>query len=299
MTKRNIGFVGLGSMGFAIFKRLVVTDVALHVFDISAEAMDRAADLGATRHSSPRSVADSAEVVFACLPSVAVSKEVALGSEGIHLGSRVKIYVECSTIGRRAIRDLEESLEAHGIQLIDAPVSGGPKAADKGTLAVMASGPRKSLDEVLPLLRLFGSKVFEVGPEVGMAQMMKLVNNLVSAANMTSTFEAAVLGAKAGINPATMVEILNSGTARNTATETKLPLAILTGTFDFGATIDIIYKDVTLALAEAETLGVPMWVGQNTAQLWRHAITQGGGSQDYTTLIKYMEAWAGVEVRAR
>lgn len=194
--------------------------------------------------------------------------------------------------------ELGQSLAEHNIALIDAPVSGGPKGADNGTLSVMASGPAAALAAVMPVLREFGAKVFEVGSEPGMAQMMKLVNNLVSAANMASAFEATVLGAKAGLDAQMMVDVLNASTGRNTATETKLPLAILTGTFDYGARVDVIYKDVQLGLQEAETLGVPMWVGQNTGQLWRHAMTQGAGAADYTTLIKFMEAWAGVEVRA-
>ena len=162
--------------------------------------------------------------------------------------------------------ELGQSLAEHNIALIDAPVSGGPKGADNGTLSVMASGPAAALAAVMPVLREFGAKVFEVGAEPGMAQMM--------------------------------VDVLNASTGRNTATETKLPLAILTGTFDYGARVDVIYKDVQLGLQEAETLGVPMWVGQNIGQLWRHAMTQGAGAADYTTLIKFMEAWAGVEVRA-
>ena len=295
---QKIGFIGLGAMGGAIARRLQRAGARLHVFDVDPEAVSRMVESGALAESSPRAVANQAEIVISCLPNGCISREVALGSEGVIHGHRMRIYVDCATIGRTSMIALGQSLAEHNIALIDAPVSGGPKGADNGTLSVMASGPAAALAAVMPVLREFGAKVFEVGAEPGMAQMMKLVNNLVSAANMASAFEATVLGAKAGLDAQMMVDVLNASTGRNTATETKLPLAILTGTFDYGARVDVIYKDVQLGLQEAETLGVPMWVGQNIGQLWRHAMTQGAGAADYTTLIKFMEAWAGVEVRA-
>lgn len=255
---------------------------------------------GAVAESSPRAVADQAELVIACLPNGRICHEAALGEQGAVHGSRLRVYVDSSTIGRAAMVEIGQGLAARGVALVDAPISGGPKAADKGTLAVMAAGTATALEHAMPALREFGAKVFVIGAEPGMAQMMKLVNNIVSATNMAAAFEAAVLGAKAGIDPTLMVEVLNASTARNTATETKLPMAILPGTFDYGARLDIMYKDVQLGLAEAEALGVPMWIGQNTGQLWRHAMTRSAdaGARDYTTLIQVMEGWAGVQVRA-
>lgn len=296
---QKIGFLGVGAMGGGIARRLQLAGAQLHVYDPSAAAVEGMVQGGAIAEASPRAVADQADIVFACLPNAAICHEVALGADGAVHGSRLRLYVECSTIGRRAMIAISEGLAAHGVTLVDSPISGGPRAADKGTLSVMASGPHAAVEELLPLLRAIGPNVFQVGPEPGMAQMMKLCNNLVSAANMTAAFEAAVLGTKAGLDPQMIVDVFNVSTARNTATETKLPQAILTGTFDFGARVDIMFKDVTLGLQEAEALGVPMWVGQNTGQIFRHAMTQGAGAQDYTTLIQFMEEWAGVQVRAR
>jgi 3-hydroxyisobutyrate dehydrogenase-like beta-hydroxyacid dehydrogenase len=299
LAQTSIGFIGLGAMGGAIAQRLQNSGLHLHVHDIDEAAVGRRVAAGATAHKSPRAVADHAEVVIACLPSASISEEVALGDDGVVHGTGVRIYIECSTIGRAPIAVIATQLAAREITLIDAPVSGGPRGAERGTLSVMASGPDSARSQVMPILSAFGAKVFEVGPEAGMAQMMKLVNNLVSATNMASAFEAVVLGAKAGLDAQMMVDVLNASTGRNSATETKLPQAVLTGTFDYGARVDIIYKDVQLGLQEAELLGVPMWVAQNTGQMWRHAMCQGAGPSDFTTLIKVMEAWAGVTVRAK
>ncbi|WP_322107007.1 NAD(P)-dependent oxidoreductase [Paraburkholderia sp. J41] len=299
VVSNEVGFIGLGSMGAAMARRLLAAGVRLHVFDAHRPAMANFTAAGAVEHASPKSVADAVGVVFACLPGLDACKAVALGADGVCHGERIATYVECSTVGRRLLLEIEAGLARQDVAVVDAPVSGGPKVADQGKLTVMCSGEPAALDMVRPLLQMLGSKVFEVGAAPGMAQMMKLVNNIVSSANMVAAFEAAVLGAKAGLDVKTMVDVLNAGTGRNTATETKLPMAVLPGTFDFGARIDIMYKDVTLALAEAEALGVPMRAAQGMAQLWRYAITQGGGPDDYTTLIKYMEAWAGVEVRAK
>ena len=128
---------------------------------------------------------------------------------------------------------------------------------------------------------------------------MKLVNNLIGAANMATAFEALVLGAKGGLDPDQMVQVLNASTGQNSATLTKVPKAVLTGSFDYGASLMTMAKDVRLGLKEAEALGVPMWVHETVGQLWRFGEQQGLGRADFTSLIKVLEAWAGVEVRSR
>ncbi|OYV35792.1 MAG: hypothetical protein B7Z80_17340 [Rhodospirillales bacterium 20-64-7] len=128
---------------------------------------------------------------------------------------------------------------------------------------------------------------------------MKLVNNLVNAANMATAFEALVLGAKGGLDPEQMVNVLNVSTGRNSATQDKIPKAVLTGSFDYGANLTTMVKDVVLGLKEAEALGVPMWVHETVGQLWRFGEQQGLGRDDFTSLIKVLEGWTGVAVRSR
>jgi 3-hydroxyisobutyrate dehydrogenase-like beta-hydroxyacid dehydrogenase len=136
------------------------------------------------------------------------------------------------------------------------------------------------LDELRPLLAQIGSSRFEIGEQPGLGQMMKLVNNLMAIANQTIAFEALVLGAKGGLDPDLMVEVVNKSTGRSTTTETMVPKAVLTGSFDFGARLAVPYKDLALGLAEAEALGVTMWTTETARQVWKFAIDQGMGEED-------------------
>ncbi|HVZ10385.1 NAD(P)-dependent oxidoreductase [Rhodopila sp.] len=292
----QVGFLGLGQMGSAIAERLQEAGIGLHVYDPHAAAMAPFVARGAIGHAGPEGVANEARIVFACLPNGAVSESVA---RDVALGASIRVYVEMSTIGSPALAKVQATVEAHGITLVDCPISGGPKGARAGTLTVIAAGPAWARDELRPLLHAVGGQVFEVGDKPGQAQLMKLVNNLVNAANMATAFEALVLGAKGGLDPDQMVSVLNVSTGQNSATLTKVPKAVLTGSFDYGAALATMVKDVVLGLSEAEALGVPMWVHQQVGALWRFGEQQGLGREDFTALIKVLEGWAGVTVRSR
>jgi 3-hydroxyisobutyrate dehydrogenase-like beta-hydroxyacid dehydrogenase len=292
----DLGFLGLGQMGAAIAERLEAADVRLHVFDPDPVAVAPFVLRGAVDEASAAAVAAAAPIVFACLPNGAVSEQVAAEIAHEHAP---RIYVEMSTIGSTAMARIAQSLAGRGIALVDCPISGGPKGARAGTLSVIAAGPSAVLDEIRPWLRRIGQNVFEVGERPGQAQLMKLVNNLISAANMATAFEALVLGAKGGLDPDLMVNVINVSTGRNSATLDKVPKAVLPGTLDYGAKLATMVKDIALGLKEAEALGVPMWVHETVGQLWRFGMTQGLGEADITSLIRIMEGWAGVEVRSR
>ena len=237
--------------------------------------------------------------MFACLPDSKISKAVAYGAQGVIHGKKIKTYIETSTIGRSPVIDIAKTLSAKNISVLDCPVSGGPRGADNGTLAIMVAGNPAVIESVRGRLKLLGKNVFEIGAEPGMAQMMKLVNNLISAINMASAFEALVLGAKAGLDADMMVDVINASTGRNSATTDKIPKSVLPGTFDYGATTRTMHKDVTMGLIEAEELEVPMWVARNTRQVWEFAMTQGGADLDFTSLIQYYERWTNVVVRSQ
>jgi 3-hydroxyisobutyrate dehydrogenase-like beta-hydroxyacid dehydrogenase len=294
----NVGFIGLGQMGGAMAERLLCPEIALHVFDPATAAIDRLTVMGAVGHSGPASVAGAADLVLACLPSPDVSEAVALGLDGVAAGQAIKTYVEMSTIGCASMERIGAGLARHGIGLVDGPISGGPPGARAGTLAIMTSGPADHLLRAAPALERIGRTIHYVGERPGQAQMMKLVNNLVVAANMASLFEALVLGAKAGLDADSMVAVLNASTGRSMVSAEIVPRSVLTGTFDFGASVAIMEKDVSLGLAEASRLSVPMWTLEQSARLWRFAMTQGRTAEDLTALIQVMEGWAGVSVRS-
>jgi 3-hydroxyisobutyrate dehydrogenase-like beta-hydroxyacid dehydrogenase len=297
MVKR-CGFIGTGNMGLPMALRLLDRGYELTVFDIREDALQPLLERGAQAAKSPAHVASEADTILVSLPTPEVVHEVALGPNGIVEGSTVRAYVDLSTTGPKVAELVANGLGKKGISVLDAPVSGGVSGAEKGTLTVMVSGPVSPYEEMKPLLEIIGKQVIHVGQRPGLAQMMKLVNNFLSATAMAASSEAFVLGTKAGLDPDIMLKVINTSTGRNTATEDKFPGAILPRTFDWGFNTDLMYKDVKLCMEEAETLGVPMWVGNAVRQLWAYAVSQGGGPRDFTTIIQYIESWAGIEVRA-
>jgi 3-hydroxyisobutyrate dehydrogenase-like beta-hydroxyacid dehydrogenase len=293
----DLGFIGLGQMGFHMARRLVAAGHRLVVRDTRREAVDRLIALGASEAASPREIADRVETVFASLPTPDVVHEVATGEDGVIAGARVRRFVDLSTTGAVMAGRIFEALAARGIVQIDSPVSGGVSGAEKGTLAVMASGPRAEVAALEGVLKVFG-KVFFIGERPGAGQTMKLANNVLSATAMAATSEAIVMGVKAGLDPNVMVDVINAGTGRNTATETKFPRNIIPRRFDLGFTNGLMMKDVNLCLSEAQALGVPMEVIAAVARVLQQACDEIGPEQDLTTIVQPIERRAGVEVRA-
>src|SRR6185312_5545882 len=212
----DIGFIGLGKMGFPMARRLIEAGHRLRVFDQRREAVDRLVALGAVAANSPRDIADQVETVLASLPSLQASLEVASGPAGVIEGTRVRRFIDLSTVGSHMAVRIHDLLAGRTIVQLDCPVSGGVGGAEKGTLAVMVSGPRADFEVVKPALEIIG-RVFFIGTKPGSAQTMKLANNLLSATAMVATSEAVTMGVKAGLDAAVMIDVINAGTGMNTA----------------------------------------------------------------------------------
>ena len=296
-NKTRIGFLGLGQRGAPMAERLLAEDVELHVFDPRPEAMAGFVARGAVAHASPKSVADAAGIVFACLPTGKVSEAVALGPEGVASGSAVRIHAEMSTIGPSTIGRIAEGLAARGIACVDSPISGGPAGARAGTLAMMPAGAPAAVATLRPWLERIGQRIFLMGERPGQGQTMKLVNNLIFAGNTVVALEAYALGAKAGLDPATMVEMVQAGTGRSFVGDGLMP-KVLSGSFDFGAAMSILDKDVMLGIEEAKAQGVPMWTLEQAARVWRFAASQGMAGEDLSRLATLLEGWGGAPIRA-
>ncbi len=295
---KMLGFVGLGRMGAPMAGRLMDAGHELAVYDRAEDAMAPLLARGARRCASPAEVASAAEVVLASLPTPDVVRQVALGEDGVLRGNRVATFVDLSTTGPRVAAQVAEEFARSGLGrvTVDAPVSGGVSGAERGTLAVMVSCPRPTFDELEPVLKVFG-KPFFLGEKPGSAQTMKLANNLLAAAALAISSEAIVMGVKAGLDPKLMVEVINAGSGRNSATQDKFPRAVLPRTFDFGFATGLSYKDVRLCVDEAEALGVPMVVGSAVRQLLAVTNATFGAESDFTNVVRTVEQWAGVEVR--
>ena len=295
MSGRTIGFIGVGRMGLPMASRLLAAGHRVVAFDVQGQALSVIAGKGAETAASPAEVASRAEIVMASLPRPETVREVALGESGVIAGSHRQVFVDLSTTGPRMAQAIAAALGERGVVAVDAPVSGGVKGATKGTLAVMTSGPAAECEALRPVLEAIG-RVFYIGSQPGMGQMMKLINNLLSATATAATSEAIVLGVKAGLDPRVMIDVINAGSGRNTASEDKFPRAILPRSFDYGFAMGLMAKDVNLCIAEAEQLEVPMWIGNAVKQLWLYGLSQGGPDQDFTELIKHLEKWADVSV---
>jgi 3-hydroxyisobutyrate dehydrogenase-like beta-hydroxyacid dehydrogenase len=291
----DIGFIGLGRMGFHMARRLVEAQHRLVVFDTRQEAVEQLVALGATAASSPKDVADRVETVMASLPSLQASLDVATGADGVIEGKRVKRFVDLSTVGSEMAARIHDALGKCDIVQLDSPVSGGVAGAEKGTLAVMVSGPPADYEAVKSALAVIG-KLFFIGEKPGSAQTMKLANNFLSATAMVATSEAVVMGVKAGLDPAVMIEVINAGSGLNTASRDKFPRSVLPRSFDFGFATGLMVKDVRLCLAEMKSLGLNMEVAEAVARLWESVIRDEGAESDFTAAIKPIEKAAGVVV---
>jgi 3-hydroxyisobutyrate dehydrogenase-like beta-hydroxyacid dehydrogenase len=276
--------------------RLINAGHKVVVFDTSEEALAGMEKLGAQRASSPADVASKAETLFLSLPNPDIVRLATLGNGGIIEGKRVKRVADFSTIGPRMAGIVAKALGERNIAYVDAPVSGGLKGAREGTLAVMVSCPKSVFAEMETVLKNFG-KVFHLGEGAGQAQTMKLANNLLAAAAIVLTSEAMVMGVKAGLNPKVMLDVLNAGSGRNSASQDKFPKSVLPGTFDFGFTTGLSYKDVKLCIDEAEAMGVPMMCGAVVRQMLAVTNALYGPDSDFTSICKVVETWGGVEVR--
>lgn len=295
MSGETVGFIGVGRMGMPMASRLVAAGYRLVAYDVQGQALSAIVNKGAEKAASPADVASRAEIVLASLPMPDIVREVALGANGIAEGTRAKIFVDLSTTGPRMAKLVAAGLKERNIIALDAPVSGGIAGASKGTLAVMLSGPAAECERLKPVLQNIG-KVFYIGAEPGMGQMMKVINNLLSATATAATSEAVVLGVKAGLDPYLMIDVINAGSGRSAASEDKFPKSILPRSFDFGFALGLLSKDVNLCIGEAEALGVPMWIGSAVKQMWLYGLAQGGPDQDFTNLITHIEKWSNVTV---
>lgn len=293
MGKERLGFIGVGRMGDPMARNLLTAGFDLTIYDTSAAALQPFAALGAQIARSPMEVAAAAEVVLVSLPTPDIVKKVALE---LAAAQRMKIFIDVSTTGPKVASEVASALAAKGITAVDAPVSGGVGGARKGTLAVMLACPNSLVERVRPVLEPIG-KIFFLGERPGSGQLMKLANNMLSAAALAVTSEVMVMGAKGGLDPHVMLDVINSGTGRNSASVDKFPKAILPRTFDFGFAIGLLLKDVKLCTDEAAGLGVPMICGNAIRELLAITALRQGADADFTTIVKTVEEWAGVQVK--
>jgi 3-hydroxyisobutyrate dehydrogenase-like beta-hydroxyacid dehydrogenase len=289
MNEMHVGMIGVGNMGGAMARRMLEMGAKLTVFDHNCETLSAFRSAGAAIAASPREVADQCSIVFSCLPSPEASIDVATGSQGVALGRSIEVYVETSTIGRKTIELIAERLRAQNIGFLDCPISGGPRRALLGTLALMVSGAEADFVQAKPALDLIG-ECFHLGAKPGISQVAKLINNHISAAGRVAVFEGLAMGAKAGMDLKALNDVLNAGTARNDTTVHKVPLAILSGTYKYGGPLTTGLKDEALMIEEAKVFDSPLWLGPRILELYREAAAAGYRHEDSMRLFTYVQS---------
>ena len=293
--KERVGFIGVGKLGAPMVRRLLDNGWSVTGHDIR--------ELGGEFEScelrlveTPRAVADEAQIVMLCLPDADAMRRVCLGEDGLMHGDTARVCINLSTTGLRASQEVAEVLEGRGMGFIDSPVSGGVPAAREGQLTLMLSGPEATVTALRPLLDVFGPNQFHVSTTIGGAQVLKLANNLLTAGNLILAMEAMVCGAKAGLDPDLMLDVINTSSGRNSATEERIRDYVLTRRFDWGASIGTIEKDVKLMIEQAEELGVPVFVARQVHAMFAFALARGEADADMTSLIRHLESWADTTV---
>lgn len=289
----RVGFIGLGNIGFPMARRLVGAGHDVVAYDVRAERVrELVGDGGVGR--SPSDVAARSDIVVLSLPTPDVLREVVGGEEGLAASTGARLVIDLSTVGPDAAREADRALGAAGISYLDCPVSGGVPGAEKGTLAIMVAGTDEAFDRARPILETIG-KPIRVGDTPGQGQAVKLLNNFLSATAMAATAEAVVLGVKAGLDPAVMLDVFNASSGRNTATADKFPRSVLDRSFDYGFRTVLLHKDVRLCARFAEGLGAAMTVVPAVDRVWEEAAA-ALGDRDFTRIVEVVEAELGVTV---
>ncbi|CUU56294.1 3-hydroxyisobutyrate dehydrogenase [Parafrankia irregularis] len=283
MTGPSVGFVGLGNMGGALAANVAATGVDLVVHDAAGPAR---APQGTTFVEDVASVARAAEVVVLSLPDGTVSEKVTAQLADA-TDRRVTLVIDTSTIGVSAAGRITDLLAARGIGHVDAPVSGGVAGARARTLTVMYAGTDEACARAEPVLAALTDRRRRVGERPGLAQALKLANNFLAAVALAATSEAVAFGTAAGLDMATMLDVLNSASGQNNATAEKFPRQVLTGNYAAGFTNSLMAKDLRLYLGEVRELDGPLSMGTVTSSLWE-AFADAEPGVDFTRIYPYV-----------
>lgn len=286
----RVGFIGLGNMGNPMARLLAAAGYTLAVFDVNAEAVTRfAAGNDCEQVPGLKTLGSTCPVVITMLPEGHIVRQVLMQDDGVAAGLQPgSIVIDMSSSSPVGTRGLAAELQQRGFPLIDAPVSGGVKKAIDGTLAIMAGGDIAVIERVRGILEVMG-KVFHTGGP-GSGHAMKALNNYLSAGTLAMTAETVIAGTKFGLEPATIIDILNASSGRSTASEHKFPSFVLPRTFDSGFALGLMAKDLRLAVEIAETEQTSSQLLHVLSNIYNKAEQQFGFSADNTDVVRYLES---------
>lgn len=294
----TLGIVGVGVMGGGIAENLLKGGAKLVVYDLNPNRVAHFVQLGAKAATGPADVARQAATLISMVETTAQSEAVIMGPEGFQSAAQAgDVILSMATIDPLAVKQWHATLKARGIDLIDAPVSGGQERAESGDLSIICGGDAEVVERVKPLLDSCARQVFYMG-ESGQGLAMKLVNNMLIQVGTVAVAEAMVLGAKAGLEPQAMVDVIRQSTGHSVAFEMRAP-RYLSGDFEPGGTVDITWKDQTLQTDFANALGVPLFLANTTRQIFQWARGLGYNKKDSSITVTMYEKAAGVQLGPR
>jgi len=294
----RVGFIGTGNMGKPMASHLLAAGYELTVHDRRKEATEELVKQGASWADTPKAVAQASEVTITSLPGPLEVEEITLGANGIFEGAnKGHFYIDMSTNAPSSIRKVANIAASKGIEVLDAPVTGGVRGAKKATLTIMVGANRHAYESCEPILRKLGEHVILMG-EVGSGCVAKLVNNMMSISNVIVAMEAMVLGAKAGVDVQKLFEVVDSGSGSSAMFKAAFPYGIFKGRFEPPVfTLSLAAKDLRLGVDYARDLNVPLRLAQDASSLLNVLIGRGLGEKDVSAYITLMEKATGVEVR--
>ncbi|MEZ0301120.1 MAG: NAD(P)-dependent oxidoreductase [Hyphomicrobiaceae bacterium] len=294
----TIGFIGLGAMGAGMAANLLKAGYPLVVNDVDKAKEAALVARGAKAAATPAEVARQSACTISIVETTAQTEEVILGPKGIVAGApRGHVVAMMSTIDPNAAKRIHDRLAEAGIAMLDAPVSGGSARAASGELSVIAGGDKAVYEACLPMFKAMSSNQFHVGG-IGQGLALKLVNNMLIQVNTVAIAEAFVMGAKAGLDPRVMYDVIKVSTGASVTLDMRAP-RIMSGDFTPGGTVDISYKDQELETAVAKSLGVPLFLANVSQQVYQMAKAAGLGKLDSTSVVTLYERLAGVKLGPR
>lgn len=285
--------MGIGAMGRGMVKSLLGAGYTVKAYDVATEAVEKALELGAAAVSSPKGAAADADIVITSLPSPEVVEEVILGPEGVLVAlGKDSLIIDMSTTDPGTTRRIARKVAKKGVAFLDAPVSGGPPAADKGTLTIMVGGNKTAFNAAKDILEAMGEDIYYIG-ESGTAQLLKLCQNILSASAAVALGESFTTGVKAGLSPKIMADVISKSVGRSGTLEVFGSM-IVNGTHDIPKfMLQHMHKDVELYVKTTRELGVPTLIGNLVCQLYRSAMAKGKGKKNHTAVIEVIEELAG------
>jgi len=291
----KIGFIGLGIMGKPMAKNLLKAGFELIVLDFNKLAVEELVALGAESADTPSELAGKAKTIITMLPNSPHVKAVALGEKGLIEGATAgSVLIDMSSIAPLASKEIAESLAVKGIEMLDAPVSGGEPKAINGTIAVMVGGKKEVFDSNYDLMMAMAASVVYVG-EIGAGNIAKLCNQIVVAINIAAVSEALVLAQKAGVSPDLVYQAIRGGLAGSTVMDAKAPM-MMDRNFKPGFRIDLHIKDMNNIMDTAHSVGVPLPLASQVMEIMQAIRQDGCGVEDHSSIVKFYEKIANIEV---